>query len=217
MSTYRRTKSNIIILPHLSAIAPKNANPSRAVTKAIQALKQFKVRHVCEIGCGLLANTPHILRSFQKVILTDRKEQLPRIEAELKSLESKYSSFEGFVNNSDLSQYINYFDAAIIINVLHILPTPKHRLSLLKAVNRTLKHNGIAFVDVPRNEYYYRALVKTATKYNDGYIMRRGSVFTFYRNMDFDELEELTQKAGFTIHQRVYIDHRNSLVVRKKK
>lgn len=215
-SSNKLSKSKPVILPHLSAIAAKNARPSRAIAAAIQSLKHNDVRRVCEIGCGLLANTPHILRAFPYVIVTDREEQIPRIQAELESLAQRYSSYKGFVKHSDLFRYTNYFHAAIIINVLHILPSHKERLDLLKTVHRTLKRPGLLFIDVPRNEYYYKTQVKTATPHNDGYLMRRGSSYTFYRNMELDDLDKLIAACGFTVERRIYIDHRNSLLCTKK-
>ena len=46
---------------------------------------------------------------------------------------------------------------------------------LLVNIHRNLKEKGFIFIDVPRNETYYRDLVITAKSYKDGYIMKRGN------------------------------------------
>jgi SAM-dependent methyltransferase len=208
-------RPKIVIRPDLSAIAPKNNKPSRAISAAIACLKKHDAERICEVGCGLLANTQHILKAFPHVILTDRKEIVPRIEDKLSDLQAKFPSYKGFVDHTQMVSQIKNVDAAIVINVLHILPTPRQRLDLLKSIYRILQTNGLVFVDVPRNESFYRNDVKTAIPYSDGYCMHRGTSFTFYKNMDSKEISDLVEHAGFSADSQIFLDHRITFLARK--
>jgi len=181
-------EEKIIIRPEYSAVGAKNPNrPSRAVQAAIETLKQEKLNRVVEIGCGLLANTPHILDAFPFVVLVDTRNQYERIKNKLNELSTMHSFFKEFIDTDSFQSKRMQLDGAIIINALHVLPETRERIRLLKGVYRNLRGKGLIFIDVPRNESFYRDLVKTAKPYNDGYVMRRGSYYTFYKNMTFEE------------------------------
>lgn len=207
----------IVICPEYSAIAAKNISiPSRATQAAIKVLREVTTSKVAEIGCGLLANTPHILDAFPFVILVDTSLQYTRVRHKIAELSKTYTSLKRFIDSESFSKTEMQLDGAIVINVLHILPTENDRLRLLTGGYKNLRGGGLIFIDVPYNETFYRGLVKTAQAYNDGYIMRRGSKYcTFYKNMTFTELKEYAEKVGFEFEERVYLDHRVTIVCRK--
>ena len=210
----------VTIRPEYSAVGAKNLNrPSRSVKAAILTFKELKLSYIAEIGCGLLANTPHILRAFPSVILVDTKFQYHRIKEKVDKLSVKYPSLKKFIDAESFSKrkIKPLLDGAIVINVIHVLPETEQRINLLKSVYRNLKRKGIVFIDVSRNETFYRNLVKTARPYNNGYIMRRGNnYYTFYKNMAFEELKDYAEKAGFKLKQRLYMDHRITFICEKK-
>lgn len=207
----------IIIKTEYSAVAAKNPNPSRAVQAAISAFRRLELSRITEIGCGLLANTPHFLREFPFVILIDTKHQYTRIKDNLDEMSKLHSSFRGFIDVESFQHKRMQLDGAIIINVLHILPTIEERMDVLKGVYQNLKKGGFLFIDVPRNETYYRNAVKTAIPHNDGNIMRRGSYYTFYKNMSFEELRTYAEEVGFQLVQRIYLNHRVTFICQKRR
>jgi len=212
----RNKKEEVIIRPEYSAVGAKNPNkPSRAVNAAISAFKKLKLSSVAEIGCGLLPNTPHILQGFPLVTLVDTKHQYIRIKGKLDEISKLYPSFNKFIDSESFQNKRMQFDGAIMINLLHVLPTVEGRLKLLKGVYENLKKEGFLFIDVPRNETFYRNLVKTARAYTDGYIMRRGNYYTFYKNMSFEEITACTEKVGFRLTQRIYLGHRVTFICQK--
>ncbi|RLC75099.1 MAG: hypothetical protein DRI61_15480 [Chloroflexi bacterium] len=210
----------IVIKPEYSAVGAKNPNkPSRAVNAAISIFRELKLSHIVEVGCGLLVNTPHILKAFSFVILVDTKLQYQRIKEKLDELSTRYTSFKKFIDVESFckTRIKPLLDGAIVINVLHVLPETQQRLNLLKCVHKNLKRKGNIFIDVPHNETFYRNLVKTAKPYNDGYIMKRGKDYhTFYKNMTFEELKEYVEKAGFKFKQRIYLEHRITFISEKQ-
>jgi len=211
-----RKSEKIIIRPEYSAVGAKNLNrPSRAVQAAISTFKELKLSRIAEIGCGLLANSSHILRAFPFVILVDTKLQYNRIKDKLDKLYAKYRSFKKFIDTESFHNGKMGLEGAIVINVLHVLPEVRERTELLKSIHKNLKEKGVIFIDVPCNETFYRNLVKTAKPYKDGYIMRRGSYYTFYKNMTFEELKGYVEKVGFQFVLRIYLDHRITFICNK--
>jgi hypothetical protein len=206
----------ITVRPEYSAVGAKNEkNPSRATQAAISVFREMHLSRICEIGCGLLANSIHLLRAFPHVILTDRLEQYERIKERLRELSGDYRSLAGFIDDKAFARRRLNLDGAILINVLHILPTRRGRVELLDAASRNLRKGGLVFVDVPRNETFYRDLVKNAVAHNDGYAMRRNDYYTFYKNLTFDELREYSEEAAFELERRIFLQHRITLVCRK--
>jgi len=212
------SEEEITINPEYSAVGAKNVDvPSRAVQAAITVLEEANTSRIAEIGCGLLANTPHILRVFPFVVLVDTELQYKRIQQKLAELSKAHASFKEFIDVETFKERKMQLDGAIVINVIHVLPTVDQRLALLRSGYRNLRTGGLIFIDVPFNETYYRDSVKTAQPYNDGYVMSWGKSFcTFYKNMPFDELKEYTEKVGFQFEKRIYLDHRVTFVCRKK-
>ena len=205
----------IIIQPEYSAVGAKNHKPSRAVQSAIETFKQEDLNRIIEVGCGLLANTPHILNAFPFVVLLDTNKQYQRVKNKLRELSGKYSSFNEFIDTGSFQSKRLQLDGAIIINVLHVLPETKERMELLKGVYRNLRKRGFIFIDVPSNETFYRNSVKTAKSYNDGYIMHRGGYYTFYKNIRFEELKSYAEEAGFQFVRRIHLNHRVTFICQK--
>jgi SAM-dependent methyltransferase len=206
----------ITIRPEYSAVAAKDLNhPSRATQAATSVFKEMHITRVCEIGCGLLANTLHFLEAFPHVILTDREAQYERIKDRLREMSRDYRSFAGFMDDKSFARRKLNLDGAILINVLHILPSRPERVELLSSAWRNLRKGGLAFIDVPRNETFYRDLVKNAAPYHDGYAIRRDDYSTFYKNLTFDDLKGYSEEAGFELERRVFLGHRTTFVCRK--
>ncbi len=72
-------------------------------------------------------------------------------------------------------------------------------------------HN-LGFVDVPRNEYYYRDINKKGVAFEDGYLMSKNGIQTFYKNFTEDELKKQIEAIGFSFSEKVNLDHRVSLI-----
>lgn len=212
------SEEEITIRPEYSAVGAKNLSTlSRATQAAITLLREANASKVAEIGCGLLANTSHILGAFPFVVLVDTKLQYKRIQQKIAELSAKYTSFKEFIDVESFQKREMQLDGAIVSNVLHVLPKESDRLSLLASAYKNLGKGGIIFIDVPYNETYYRNLVKTAQVHNDGYIMRRGGAYyTFYKNMTFDELRRYAERVGFQFEKRLYLDHRITFACEKK-
>jgi len=211
-----KNMKKIVIRPEYSAVAPRDKNrPSASTKAAISVFKESNVSRVCEVGCGLLANTPHILKAFPYVILTDSREQYNRIRERLTEISRKHNSFKIFIECKSFQKKKLELDGAIITNVIHILPRREERIEVLKGVHENLKKEGIIFVNVPHSQYFYRKLVKTAIPYKDGYAMRRNDYYTFYKDISFETLKEYVEEVGFKVERRISLPHCVAFIARK--
>ncbi len=203
------------IRPEYSAVAGRGESPSRATRAAISALQRVDAERICELGCGLLATTPYLLDAFPSVVLVDRQAQIERIGNKVAVLAEEYESLLGLMEANEFAGNDLDLDAAVVINVLHVLPIIGDRIQLLKSVARNLRDGGFLFLDGPRNETYYRTLVKTASPYRDGFVMRRDSYFTFYKNLSFTDLADYSEEAGFEVLEKITLSHRVTFLARK--
>lgn len=206
---------NITIHSEYSAVAANTGRASRAVEGAIKALRGRGASKVCEVGCGLLANTPHLLKAFSSVILTDRGEQYERIKDDLALLAKRHRSLIKFVDAKAFKEMALNLDAAIVINVLHVLPSVEERVECLEATCRNLHEGGFVFVDVPHRVTYYQKLPKNSVRFRDGRAIRKGDHFTFYKDMSTSELVKYAAQAGLVLDEKIPIGHRSSAVCRK--
>lgn len=205
----------ITIQSEHSAVAANTRKASRSVQAAINALRKRGAERVCEIGCGLLANTPHFLRAFPSVVLTDQGGQYERIKYNLAGLARQYRSLTNFVDANAFRTMALGLDAAIVINVLHVLPSIEERVECLEATSGNLHARGFVYVDVPHNVTYYQKPPKNSVRFRDGWAIRKGDYFTFYKDMSTSELAKYAARAGFLLDEKLAIDHRSSVVFRK--
>jgi|GEM_PF-2997244 len=184
------------IYPEYSAVAPKGY-PSRSIKLAIKLLKAVGAQSVIEVGCGLLANTEYLLRSFEWVVLTDTQFQLNRIKGKLINLKTKYPSLYAVIPSENFKHSRLNFDSAILLNVLHVLPSERQRIELLKDVYSNLREGGIIYVDSPRGEKYYRRFLKNGQRFYDGWMILRGKYATFYTELTTEKIERYLYEVGF--------------------
>ncbi len=199
--------SDFKIYPEYSAVASKGY-PSRSIKLAISLLKLIGARSVIEVGCGLLANTPYLLESFEWVILVDTPVQLNRIENKLRKLKTMYPSLYAVISSENFKQSRLNFDSAVLLNVLHVIPSKNERIELLRDIYSNLREGGVLYVDSPRGEGYYKKSLKNWQRFQDGWIIPRGRYATFYKELTVEELTEYLHKAGFDIISYPKLNHR---------
>ena len=98
------------------------------------------------------------------------------------------------------------YDAVFLISVLHTIPYPKQRKSIVELCRDKLKKNGYLVFDTPQSEGYYRNAVGKSD-FNDGWAIRRGGTHTFYKNYYAKELNELFESVGLTKYEVIRRSH----------
>ncbi len=171
--------------------APSQARPAESVVWGSRVLRKEGAKKVVELGCGRLRNLPPLLNAFSNVSLVDTKLQCDRVRDLLpKSGKCTLMTVEEFTKSK------GQFDAAFVISVLHTMPNSYERRGLLRLAYERLKRGGCLLVDVPQGETYYARRCGRHNAYKDGWLMSRGSTFTFYKNFKLDELLDLVESSG---------------------
>ena len=83
-----------------------------------------------------------------------------------------------------------------MVSVLHIIPEPRYRQRILRSAVKKLNPGGFIVVDVPQSETYYNRRRGALLRYKDGYLLRHGKYFTFYKSFYSQELDSMFHRAG---------------------
>ncbi|MFW6016206.1 MAG: hypothetical protein ACOCRK_07180 [bacterium] len=191
--------------------APSQTRHSKSVVWACKELKNDNVS-VVDFGCGRLRNVSVIMDNFNEVILVDTKKQCERIKNnKLNEFNLPLYSVESFVKLE------KEYDIIFLICVLHIIPSIDKRKEIIDLITSKLKYNGFLVIDVPQAEGYYYKKLDEAEKYNDGILMGKGKVRTFYKNYYAKELEDFVQvDRELYPYRKKYFDKHITRIYRKE-
>lgn len=156
---------------------------------AAPILAKEGVKRIADIGSGTLRNLRVQERNFEEIGLveTEKRSQMLRADVIGKNhiqLQSTKEFEEGHA----------IYDAIFFICVLHTIPEPKYREKLVKLAATKIRSGGFIVVDVPQSETYYKRRQKRLPQYKDGFLLRWGDHFTFYKNYYSKELDALFEK-----------------------
>jgi len=190
------------IRPHNSA--PSQGQSAYSVRWALPILAENNVARVADYGCGRFRNLKILQNEFDEVDLIELPAQVKRIKELLPSSNSlKLFSSDEFLNSS------KKYDAIFLISVLHTMPSIIMRRHILRRCGEKLKKGGFLIIDVPQSETYYLRRQREFRPYKDGWLMKRGNSYTFYKNYYSEELDDMTEKcASCKIYKKVrYCKH----------
>jgi len=142
----------------------------------------------------------------------DTETQLDRIDGILSEVRSEFGDRLCSMSIKEFSSSRLRLDAAVIVCVLHTIPSVKARKDLLRAIRRNVKKGGKLLVDVPFGEPYYRRKMTMERRYRDGYLMGCGSCRTFYKEFDEEEIKSLVEEFGFLFELKLDVRRHHALV-----
>lgn len=184
--------------------APSQKLPAFSVRWAAQILSKEGVTRIVDVGSGTLRNLRIQERSFDEVVLVETKK---RCELLRTSVAGK--NHLRLLSTADYLADSATYDAAFFISVLHIIPNPKLRQKLINRTAKKIRAGGFIVVDVPQGETYYTRRFGELPRYNDGYLLRHGNHYTFYKSFYSDELDSMFKKIpGVQLFQKIrYCKH----------
>lgn len=155
---------------------------------------------VLDYGCGKLRNTNYLLRNKFNVNIYDTKKQLENIDIETLKV----------ANISLKDQY----DLILCSFVLNVIPEKEIRIEILKNIEKTLKIDGFAYIEVRNNRFLKET--KTAIPYNDGFLLGKGKIKTFQKPYTLNELKHfISMNSNMEILNKKELS--NSLILKLKK
>lgn len=180
--------------------APSQKRSAFSVRWAAQLLAKEGATKIADVGSGRLRNLRIQERSFDEITLVETR----------KGCDSLHSSVVGknhlrLLSSEDFLADDAKYDAAFFISVLHIIPDSKLRQKLIRGTAKKIRPGGFLVVDVPQGETYYTRRAQQLPRYRDGYLLRRGDHYTFYKNFHSEELDSMfTRMPGIQLFKKVH-------------
>jgi len=177
---------------------PSQQKSAFSVKWSSKILQKEGVRNVAEYGCGRLRNLPVLLKYFDTVDLIETTNQYDRF----KELVPKRNNLRFFPEKEFLKINSKY-EAIFMISFLHVIPENKKRKQILKTSFERLKPGGYLVVDVPQSETYYNRRKHLMIPHKDGWALKWGPAYTFYKSYYAKDLDSLVEKTtGMTLFQK---------------
>ncbi len=201
------------ILIDLTRSAPNQIIPFPRIKELCMHWRSKGYREVVDLGCGQLRNALVLARHF-RLWVCDFPEQFetPNVAQRLASLH-RLSNFLGVISPAEFRTGKVSADAVVLAYVLHTLPEPRLRATLVESAVRNTKAPHELFVAAPNAEYYYRQRMSSANGLNDGHFFYVGhGRATFYREYTATELDEFMHTFGFKADKSFSVDKKNQRI-----
>jgi hypothetical protein len=180
--------------------APSQRQSAFSVRWSAPILAKEGVINIADFGSGALRNLHVQERIFHEITLVETEVRCKTLRPSLAGKNHvRLQSTKAF--HDDNSTY----DAIFLIAVLHIIPDRNYRQKIVKLAAAKIRPGGFMVVDVPQSETYYIRRFAKLPRHKDGYLLRWGSHYTFYKNFYCAELDEMFAKiAGIQLFRKVH-------------
>jgi hypothetical protein len=169
------------------------------INEFIPFFKSGKLESVLDLGAGVLRHTIPFLKAGFQVYAVEFKE-LFNSPASMRMLKQAmgHKNFSPLMTPSDFLLDTRKFDAALLCNVLQIMPVEKERRILLKYVAEKLHNQAYLLYIGSRTSSYMRNRLKELHRVNDGHFVGAKHKYkTFYRDFTDRETHALMAEFGF--------------------
>lgn len=112
-----------------------------------------------------------------------------------------------------------HYDFILCTNVLSAIPNVLERYTVLRNIAELLSKDGCSLITVQYKNSYFSTYSNnpTAIKHEDGWIIKRGSSYSFYGIIQPNILVEMCTQSGLSIIKNINKDGSIYLLVRKSK
>ena len=194
----RRTVRNPDI--RVESSAPSQRQSAFSVRWSAPILAKEGVTNIAYFGSGTLRNLRVQEKNFDEIVLVETEIKCKSLQGEVAGKNHiRLQSTGAFQDDQTV------YDAIFFISVLHIIPDPKYRQRVVKMAAAKIRPGGFIVVDVPQSETYYNRRLKKLPRHKDGYLLRWGSHYTFYKSFYCNELDAMFQKIpGLQLFQKIH-------------
>jgi hypothetical protein len=180
------------------------SQPSQFLLRLIEELPH--VSSTFDYGCGKLRYQTAITEKTDTLALVDSEIQLSRVQV----LKTEKTSIRAIFHGSNQiltfaeSQFANIttkYDRGFCINVLSVIPSVRHRKTVLEVIHGRLTRGGkCLFVVQYRNSDFKRMrAMPNARPHLDGFLVDSLRGHSFYGLISPERLEIFLKRAGFRI------------------
>lgn len=192
------------IKPELTAISTKHSKSAEMVAKMMTDDST-----ILDYGCGTGRNMTYLLEQGACSLCgTDIPEQLKAQEAKHDALmEQGCLIMESFYYAS------NSFDLILCSHVLNVIEDDSVKQMVVKDIANLLAEGGKAIIEVRTAHDVESA--KTKEAYKAGWLIKKGSAYTYQEALSKDKLENLCTSAGLKVVNHISNSSKHIIVVEK--
>lgn len=193
------------ILIDVTGSAPTFSEPKKQLENTFKILLDgLKPKNtvILDFGAAKLRNTVYLLKKGYTVYacefddLFHRSQQADEFLKEART----YRNFKKLIFPNDFLNSNIKFDAALLINVLNIMPVPIERLLVLTLLRERMKSKGRLLWYTQHGGYSYS---DAFARLNDGIVTGKGrkTYHMFYRDFARKEIHDLLKSTGFSFNK----------------
>lgn len=192
------------VKPELTAISTRHSKSAEMIAEMAQGSTEF----VLDYGCGTGRNMNYLLSSGIISCGCDIPEQLEaQHDKHLELMEKGCLIME--------AQYFgdNQFGFILCSHVLNVVYDDQVKIAILSDIHRLLTDNGVAVIEVRTQKDVESAKTKEAC--GNGYVVKKGSSYTYQEGISKAKMEMLCRNAGLKVVSHVCNSSRHIIVVSK--
>lgn len=192
------------IKPELTAISTKHSKSAEMVAKMMTDDST-----ILDYGCGTGRNMTYLLEQGACSLCgTDIPEQLKAQEAKHDALME-----QGCLIMESFYYAGNSFDLILCSHVLNVIEDDSVKQMVVKDIANLLAEGGKAIIEVRTAHDVESA--KTKEAYKAGWLIKKGSAYTYQEALSKDKLENLCTSAGLTVVNHISNSSKHIIVVEK--
>ncbi|MEA4913837.1 MAG: class I SAM-dependent methyltransferase [Christensenella sp.] len=176
-----------------------------------------------DLGCGKLRHSMQLYKKSRAMSLVDSSFQLEKVQ---QIFDEHTSVMEYVRDNLDRAvcfdikklEWINQeYDFVLCSNVLSAIPERSARLELLRNIFKCLANEGEALITTQFRNTYFSTYDSNpnAEKYLDGWILKHGTINTFYGIIQPEQLITDCKESNLKVYSKKLKDGSVYLMVRK--
>ena len=196
--------TNLNIRPELTAISIKHSKSAEMLAEMAQNTDGF----VLDYGCGTGRNMDYLLSQGIVSCGCDIQEQLDAQADKHLALMEKGCLILPAENFGD-----NQFDFILCSHVLNVIHDDVVKIAVLSDIARLLKTGGLAYIEV-RTKHDVEA-AKTKEAFGNGYVIKKGSAYTYQEAISKAGLEWLCRQAHLKVVAHTCNSSKHIIVVQK--
>ena len=190
--------------PELTAISTKHSKSAEMIAKLMTDDST-----ILDYGCGTGRNMTYLLEQGACSLCgTDIPEQLKAQEAKHSELMEK-----GCLIMENIYFADSNFDLILCSHVLNVIEDDQIKIGVLTDIARMLKNGGKAVIEVRTAHDVESA--KTKEAYKDGWLIKKGSAYTYQEAISKAKMEMLCRAAGLKVVDHICNSSKHIVVVEK--
>jgi SAM-dependent methyltransferase len=204
---YVITKRKRSITIDVTKSIPSFKVPSPGVSDVVALFKKLNIKTVLDFGAGKLRNTLYLLHNEFKVWAVEFKEAFETFKGQERLKEAQafnnpnppnVKSFFYLEYPKDFLNFKETIDAALLINVVNIVPEESDRKKILEELAKRIRSGGLLFIMTQYGEPHYKPGVTKRLRLNDGwcYGLHRNHQ-TFYKEYSIPEIKKFIPDIFF--------------------